>query len=128
MSRYRLQLTRQQDAILLRHCADARYVWNLAVEQHGWWRRGRKSAPGYLEQSRQLTAARAENPWLQEGSHMVQQQALRDFSQAMRNFFAGTHRRPSWRKADRDEGFRVVAVKPGDVRRLNRKTAEVKVP
>ena len=46
---------------------------------------------------------------------MVQQQALRDFTQAMANFFAGTHRRPTWRKAGRDEGFRVVAVKPGHV-------------
>src|SRR6185437_15636848 len=38
-----------------------------------------------------------------------------------RNFFAGTHCRPMWRKAGRDEGFRIVAVKDGDVRRLNRK-------
>ncbi len=36
---------------------------------------------------------------------MVQQQALRDFAQAMANFFGGTHRKPTWRKAGRDEGF-----------------------
>jgi putative transposase len=46
----------------------------------------------------------------------------------MANFFAGTHREPSWRKAGRDEGFRVVAVKPGHVRRLSRKTGEVWIP
>ncbi|HEV2372423.1 MAG TPA: zinc ribbon domain-containing protein [Streptosporangiaceae bacterium] len=51
---------------------------------------------------------------------IVQQQAIRDHSQAMVNFFAGTHRCPSWRKAGRDEGFRIVAVKPGHVRRLSR--------
>jgi transposase len=60
---------------------------------------------------------------------MVQQQALRDFVQAMAAFDpqnpAG---RPSWRKAGRDEGFRVVAVKPERVRRLSRKTGEVWVP
>ncbi len=128
MSRYRLILTPQQEAILLRHCADARYVWNLAVEQQAWWRPGRRSAPGYLEQCRQLTAARAEHPWLREGSQMVQQQALRDFAQAMTRFFARTHRRPRWRKAGRDEGFRVVAVKPGDIRRLNRNWGQVRVP
>ena len=44
---------------------------------------GQESAPGYLEQCRQLTAARAEYPWLRQGSQMVQQQALRDFAQAM---------------------------------------------
>ena len=30
---------------------DARYVWNLAVEQHQHWQPGRK-APGYVEQAR----------------------------------------------------------------------------
>jgi putative transposase len=59
---------------------------------------------------------------------MVQQQALRDFAQAMANFMAGTHGRPSWRKTGRHEGFRVVALKPGDVRRLTRNTGEVRVP
>jgi IS605 OrfB family transposase len=128
MSRYRLQPSPAQETVLLRHCSDARYVWNLAVEQHGWWRPGRKSAPGYLEQSRQLTAARGENPWLAEGSQTVQQQALRDFAHAMRSFFNGSHRRPSWRKAGRDEGFRIVAVKPEHVRRLNRNHGAVLVP
>jgi putative transposase len=128
MSRYRLEPTSAQEAVLLRHCGDARYVWNLAVEQHAWWHPGRRSAPGYLEQCRQLTAARAENQWLRDGSHMVQQQALRDFGQAMRNFFNGTHRKPSWRKAGRHEGFRVVALRPEHVRRLNRGHAVVLVP
>ena len=128
MSRFRLLPSPAQEVVLRDHCAHARYVWNLAVEQHASWRPGRTSAPGYLEQCRQLTAARAEHAWLREGSQMVQQQALRDFAQAMANFFAGTHRRPRWRKAGRGEGFRIVAVKPGDVRRLNRHWGEVRVP
>ena len=84
--------------------------------------------PGFVERCRQLTAARAENPWLATGSVIVQQQAIRDHGQAMANFFNGTHHRPSWRKADRHEGFRIVAVKPGDIRRLNRRQGEVKIP
>src|SRR6202011_4166532 len=61
---------------------------------------------------------------------VVQQQALRDFARAMAAFLdpqnpAG---RPSWRKAGRDEGFRVVAVKTERVRRLSRNTGEVWVP
>jgi putative transposase len=59
---------------------------------------------------------------------IVQQQAIRDHDQAMRNYFVGTHRRPSWRKAGRDEGFRIVHVKPSDVRRLSRKMGEVRIP
>jgi putative transposase len=47
------------------------------------------SAPGYVAQSRQLTEARKAFAWLAAGSQTVQQQALRDFAQAMANFFAG---------------------------------------
>jgi transposase len=130
MSRYRLLATPAQQAALREHYAHARFVWNLAVEQHSHWHRGRASAPGYLQQCRQLTAARAAHPWLAAGSQMVQQQALRDFAQSMAAFLdpqnpAG---RPSWRKAGRDEGFRVVAVKAERVRRLSRNTGEVWVP
>ncbi|WP_433477233.1 RNA-guided endonuclease InsQ/TnpB family protein [Spirillospora sp. CA-142024] len=128
MSRYRLQPTPAQEQALLEHCGHARFVWNLAVEQHGCWRPGRRSAPRFAEQCRQLTRARAEFAWLRAGSVTVQQQALKDFAQAMGNFFAGTHRRPTWRKAGRHEGFRIVAVKPGDVRRVSRRVGQVKVP
>ncbi|MGH3860322.1 RNA-guided endonuclease InsQ/TnpB family protein [Actinokineospora sp.] len=128
MSRFRLQPTHSQERVLLQHCAHARLVWNLAVEQHAFWTPGRRAAPGFTEQCRQLTQARAESPWLAAGSVIVQQQALTDFARAMANFFAKTHRRPSWRRRGRGEGFRIVAVKTGDVRRVSRKVGEVKVP
>ena len=129
MSRYRLLPTPAQEAVLRDHCAHARYVWNLAVEQHSHWHPGRTSAPGYLEQSRQLTAARAEHDWLAAGSQMVRQQALRDFAQAMAAFFdpANPAGPPSWRKARQDEGFRIVGRRgrQWDVRRLNRDAGPV---
>jgi putative transposase len=128
MSRCRLYPSPDQEVILGDHCAHARFVWNLAVEQQSWWRPGRTSMPGYAEQCRQLTVARAEHAWLRLGSQMVQQQGLRDFAQAMANFFAGTHRQPTWRKAGRDEGFRLVALRLGQVQRLSRKTGQVWVP
>ncbi len=46
----------------------------------------------------------------------------------MANFFRGSHRRPSWRKRGRSEGFRIVAVKLGDVRTLNRRWSKVRIP
>jgi putative transposase len=132
MSRYRLIPTPAQEAVLRDHCAHARYVWNLAVEQHSWWHPGRKSAPGYLEQCRQLTQARAGHPWLAEGSQTVQQQALRDFAQAMAAFVdpGNPARRPSWRKAGRHEGFRITGQRgrQWDLRRLSRNTGQVWVP
>ena len=131
MSRYRLLPTPAQEAVLRDHCGHARYLWNLAVEQHSHWHPGRKGAPGYLEQCRQLTAARAAHPWLAAGSQTVQQQALRDFGQAMAAFFdpANPAGRPSWRKAGRDEGFRIVGRgRQWDVRRVSRKAGQVRVP
>jgi putative transposase len=127
MSRFRLLPTPEQEQALLAHCRDARYVWNLAVEQQQHWQPGR-TAPGYLEQCAQLTEARAEYGWFRAGSQTVQQQALRDFAQAMRNFFTGTHRRPTWRKAGLHEGFRQVALKQHHVERLSRRFARVWVP
>jgi transposase len=128
VSKFRLVPTAAQEAVLIGHCVQARFVWNLAVEQHAWWRPGRGAAPGFVSQARQLTEARAEHQWLATGSQTVQQQALRDFAQAMSNFFNGTHRRPTWRKAERDEGFRIVGPQAQKVRRLSRKTGEVWVP
>jgi putative transposase len=75
-----------------------------------------------------LTEARAAYDWLAAGSYTVQQQALRDFAQAMRNFFAGTHRRPSRRKARVHEGFRQVGLKPRHVEKLNKRHGRVWVP
>ncbi|MDC0769988.1 hypothetical protein [Streptomyces sp. HD] len=43
---------------------------------------GRKPAPGFTEQCRQLTEARQENEWLRAGNADVQQQALKDFAKA----------------------------------------------
>jgi len=128
VTRFRLTPTATQEQLLLTHCAHARYVWNLAVEQQSWWTRRRGKAPNFAQQSRQLTEARAEVEWLRAGSVTVQQQALRDFDQAMRNFFGGTHRKPTWRKAGQHEGFRIVAVSPEHVRRLSRNVGEVFVP
>jgi putative transposase len=129
--RYRLTPAPAQEAVLRDHCGHARYTWNLAVEQHSHWHPGRTSAPGYLEQCRQLTAARAGHQWLAAGSQTVQQQALRDFTQAMAAFCdpANPAGRPSWRKAGRNEGFRIVGRgRQWDVRRVSRHVGQVWVP
>jgi transposase len=128
MSRFRLYPTPAQQAALLELCRDARYLWNLALEQWSMWTPDKGPTPGYVEQSRQLTEARAEFGWLRAGSQTVQQQALRDFDQAVKNFHAGTHRRPTWRKAGRHEGFRIVGSQAGRVEKLSRKWARVLVP
>jgi putative transposase len=120
-------------------------VWNLAVEQRDWWQPGRR-APGYAEQCRQLSEARAALPWLADGSVIVQQQALGDFHAAYASWSAALCQwreryailpprerptppgQPGFRKRGLREGFRIVATGPQDVRRLNRRWAQVRIP
>jgi len=125
--RYRLTPAPEQEAALGEHCAHARFVWNLAVEQQSWWWPGRGSTPGAAVRMRQLAEARAAEPWLREGSSSVQQQALRDFDKAMAAFLdpqnpAG---KPSYRSKRGTQGF---VIRDTKVRRLNRNHAEVFVP
>ncbi|HEX5969003.1 MAG TPA: transposase [Intrasporangium sp.] len=128
MSRYRLRPTASQEVLLLEACAHARYVWNLGLEQRLMWRRWQGPTPGLAEQSRQLTEARAVHEWLASGSVTVQQQALRDLDRAWRNFFGGTHERPTWRKQGVHEGFRIVGAQALRVEQVNRSWSRVLVP
>lgn len=128
MTRYRVYPSQAQHEALLSHCSDARFVWNLAVEQQSYYSKTRPWAPRHLARSRQLTEARAESDWLRSGSFTVQQQALRDFDKAMSDFFGGIHRRPKFRKRGQSEGFRIVDTGPKHVRQISRRWSEVKVP
>lgn len=92
------------------------------------WRPDRPATPGYVTQSSQLTEARAAESWLKAGSQTVQQQALRDLDQAWRNFYNGTHQRPTWRREGVHEGFRVVGSQALRVEKLNRRWGRVLVP
>ncbi|MCH9728513.1 MAG: transposase [Actinomycetia bacterium] len=123
--RYRMYPTPLESVFMLeRHCADARYVWNLAVEQFNWGRAGR-SGPGPAQRQKQLAEARQAFDWLASGSSPVQQQALRDFDRAAAGFFNGVYRRPSWRRKHLDEGF---CIRDSRVQIVNRKWAQVFVP
>ena len=107
--RNRLYPTPRQQPVLRDHCAHARRVWNLAVEQQSWWRPGRGSPPGAAERYRQLTQARQTEPWLGAGSSTIQQQALRDFDKALAAFFnpANPAGRPGYRRFRGTQGFAI---------------------
>ncbi len=126
--RYRAYPHDEQEAGLFTHASHARFVWNLACEQQSYYRvAGRiSSPPNSAARFRQLAEARADNEWLAAGSSSVQQQALRDYDQAVRNWLGHrSHRKPTWRKAGRDEGFCIRDVK---VEKCSRRWARVFVP
>ena len=122
--RYRMDPTDVQATMMAQHCAQARYVWNLALEQTNLYRPHRGATPNHAQRKHQLAEAR-QCSWLGEGSSHVQQAALRDFDQAMRNWWGGSHRRPTWRKQGQREGF---TIRDLSVNVLNRKWATVHVP
>ncbi len=149
--KFRLYPTAAQADVLSEHCGQARFVWNMAVEQHSHWQPGRASGPAWMEQCRQLTEARAEHEWLAAGNVDVQQQALKDYQHARSAFFQSGFGHPTWRRKYRNEGFRVVGTgrvpeyhpdgmpvlnrkgkqvmnRQVSVQKLNRKWAQVKLP
>jgi putative transposase len=129
VSRFRLSPTPAQETALLGHCAQARFVWNLALEQaNSCGTAGRKASPNFAAQCRQLTEARAEHQWLAAGSQTVQQQPCAISTRPGAVSAAAPTGGPTWRKAGRHEGFRIVGGQAGRVRRLNRKWAEALVP
>ncbi|MFE6306323.1 RNA-guided endonuclease InsQ/TnpB family protein [Nocardiopsis sp. NPDC057823] len=166
MPRFRLYPTHAQEAVLFGHCAQARHTWNLAWEVNNTYRRGgaRTACPvRYAGMAAMLTEVRrtpanALTPeeagyfaWVASGNVEIQQQALRDFDQALVNFFNGSHGYPNRRKKHHSEGFRVIGTsrtpafdKEGrpvlntkgeqvmsravTVQKSNKKWAQVKVP
>jgi putative transposase len=121
--KYRLYPDPGQGGVLAKHCADARTVWNVALEQFNGSRR-----VDITTWDRQLSEARASFDWLAAGSSSVQQGALRDLRQALRNWWSNPahFRRPTWRSARKgDMGF---VVRDLSVTRLNRKWGEIGIP
>ncbi|MGI0109734.1 RNA-guided endonuclease InsQ/TnpB family protein [Nocardiopsis sp. PBL] len=107
------------------HCAQARHAWNLAWEVNSTYRKGgaRTTKPvRYVGMAAMLADVRRTPTgdltteeadyfvWVASGNAEVQQQALRDFDQALANFFNGSHGYPGRRKKYRHEGFRVIGT------------------
>lgn len=127
-NRYRLYPGGEAERVMREvHCAHARYLWNLCVEQESWWRPGRGPVPGPAARQRQLAEARAAEPWLAEGSSAVQQQALRDYDRAMAACFdpANPARKPGFRSRKKGQGF---VIRDTKTRRVSRHWGAVLVP
>lgn len=85
---YRLRPGTQAERALLDEWGRCRWLWNEAVNQR---RTGRK--PTFCKLSKLLTAARAANEWLREGSQVAQQQTLRTYMLALDHSFKVKGRR-----------------------------------
>jgi putative transposase len=123
--RYRLTLTAGQEQRLAGWSGALRALWNAALQQRrDAWRDCRVSV-GVREQCRDLTAARAEIPWLADVPAQTAQQTLRDLDRAFDRFFARQSRYPRFRSRRRDPGLRFP--QGVEIRRVNRRWGEVKL-
>ena len=84
----RLRPGRQAERALLEEWGRCRWLWNEAVHQQ---KTGRK--PTFCKLSKLLTAARADLPWLRDGSQVAQQQTLRTYAAALDHSFKVKGRR-----------------------------------
>ena len=114
---------------MVSHCGQARFMWNLAVEQMHTARSMGLRADIFAWE-RQLTELRNTEgfEWLAAGACSIQQQALRQLRQALRNHWSNpSHFRfPRFRSKQRTrDGFVVSTV---TVKKLNRKWSSVRVP
>jgi putative transposase len=79
---YRLRPGRVAESALLAEWGRCRFLWNEAVHQQ---KIGNK--PTLCGLSKMLTDARARFAWLRDGSQVVQQQTLRNYTLALRHSF-----------------------------------------
>lgn len=127
--KYRAYPTKDQDQILTRWAHTARALWNVALEQRTYLWQQRRYTLRSAEQCGYLTAARADVDWMGDLPAQSGQQILRHLDRAYDNFWNPGH--PALFPARKKRGRRLSVPFPGqavEVRKLNRKWAEVRLP
>ena len=99
--RYRLYPTPQQQGRLLAWEGALRALWNAAHEQRRLCLARGGRMPTAFDQMNQLTAMRAEVPWLADVPRNVCAQILVDLDAAWQRSFKQLSRRPRWKKKGR---------------------------
>ncbi len=128
MSRYRLQPAPEQESALLRHCSDARYIWNLASSstpggvQAGRPRPATWSSPGSSPRPARRTRGSPKGP--RPCSSRPCATSTRPCGTSSPGRTAG---QPGGRPGSTRDSASLPS-RPADVRRLRRHRAEVKVP
>ncbi|MFG2880670.1 RNA-guided endonuclease InsQ/TnpB family protein [Streptomyces sp. NPDC048337] len=127
--KYRAYPTDVQDQVLTRWGHTARALWNVALEQRVYLWEQRRLTLRSVEQCKFLTAARADLDWIGDLPAQTGQQILRHLDQAYDNFWNPSH--PAGFPSRKKRGHRLSVSFPGqavEVRQLNRKWAEVRLP
>ena len=101
--RFRIYPGEDQIARIKRWEGALRFLWNLALEQRLMGlARTDKRYPTAFDQINELTALRAELPWLADVPRNVCAQLLVELDQAWQRCFKKIARRPRWKRRGRD--------------------------
>jgi putative transposase len=100
--RYRIYPTPEQAVRLLQWESALRTLWNLAQEQRLAYLHRHATMPSAFDQIKELTALRADVPWMADVPRHVAAQLLVDLDVAWQRCFLKLARRPRWKKKDRD--------------------------
>ena len=107
--RVRIYPTPEQEVAFARIAGCCRLVYNLGLEQRaGFWRQHRVATGksiSWISQKRELSALKAEAPFLAEVPAHCLQSALADLDRAYGNFFAGRAGYPRPRKRFDNDSF-----------------------
>ncbi|GJD65208.1 RNA-guided endonuclease InsQ/TnpB family protein [Methylobacterium frigidaeris] len=130
--RFRIYPSAEQAAAFQIFSGVVRLIYNIALEQrrdhYRNYLRSRGKCINFASQCQELTALRAEVPWIKAVPVNTQQQALRDLDQAYTNFFAGKAGYPSPRRKGANDTFRFPAIHCGSLRRINAKWSTIRLP
>lgn len=99
---YRLYPTPEQEGRLLAWEGALRALWNAAHEQRRMYLARGARMPSAFDQINQLTALRAEVPWLADVPRNVCAQLLVEVDTAWQRYFTRRARCPRWKKKGRD--------------------------
>ncbi|MEV7894247.1 RNA-guided endonuclease InsQ/TnpB family protein [Streptomyces cyaneofuscatus] len=127
--KYRAYPTGEQESVLTGWGHTGRALWNVALEQRVYLWEQRGYTLRSVEQCKHLTTARAELDWVGDLPAQAGQQILRRLDAAYDNFWNPDH--PARFPVRKKRGHRLSIPFPGqavEVRKLNRKWAEVRIP
>ena len=95
---YRLQPTKEHEALFEQYAGVCRLIWNLALEQrcHHWraFQRQSGNSISFASQCRELTELRKEFDWIRAVPCAVQQKRLKDLDRAFCRFWSGLAKFP----------------------------------
>ena len=125
--KYPLTPSRAQAQTLVAQANAARVLWNL-IHAHHTFHEASRRWPSWTEADAAVRQARKDIDWLAVLPAQAAQQVLKAYVQAWKNYWGGTHERPTWKSRRARRAVDVPQARDLNITRLNRKWGTVQIP